>query len=205
MAVAQEYVTNIRAKQEEKMVTIRYDLSVRSEVKLFVSLDDGQHYTDTMKMTGMLNKIVPAGKNKTIHWQAFKDLGYGDYPEIRFKFVTEEKQQAVRPKQIPKRTFVTLNVGCTNMAILLADTRLNRFKGTLGVLTPTIGITGGQVKKFGWFASIMTNFNFIGFSPDATSNENWQVGIEDDMGNYYNVLPFYCEEGAYSELSIGRG
>ena len=96
--VAQDHVTNIRIRQEDRMVTIRYDLSVRSDVKLFISIDDGEHFTDTMKVTGAVNKIVPAGKSKTIHWQAFKDLGYGDYPEIRFKFVTEEKQQAPRPK-----------------------------------------------------------------------------------------------------------
>ena len=82
----------IRATQDDKTVTIKYDLKVRSQVNLLISLDDGQHYTDTMKLTGNVNRIVPAGKNKLIRWQAFKDLGYGDYPNIRFMFLTEEKQ-----------------------------------------------------------------------------------------------------------------
>ena len=39
MAVAQDHVTNIRAKQQDKMVTITYDLNVRSDVRLFISID----------------------------------------------------------------------------------------------------------------------------------------------------------------------
>lgn len=178
IAVAQDHVTNIRAKQEDKIVTIRYDLNVRSDVKLLISIDDGEHYTDTMKVTGMVNKIVPAGKNKTIRWQAFKDLGYGDYPEIRFKFVTEEKQQAPRPKHIPKITFATLNGAYTNTE------------------NPSVGFTFGQVQKFGWFASVMSGFNFAGLAPAAVSDAEGFVGED---------LPFYKDEYAKTVLSVMGG
>ena len=178
MAVAQDHVTNIRAKQEDKIVTIRYDLNVRSDVKLLISIDDGEHYTDTMKVTGMVNKIVPAGKNKTIRWQAFNDLGYGDYPEIRFKFVTEEKKQAPRPKRIPKITFATLNGAYTNTE------------------NPSVGFTFGQVQKFGWFASVMSGFNFAGLAPAAVSDAEGFVGED---------LPFYKDEYAKTVLSIMGG
>ena len=87
--MAQEHVTNIRAVQNDKMVTITYDLKTKSEVRLLISIDDGKNYTDTMKVTGYINRVVPAGKGRTIRWQAFNDLGYGDYPEIRFKFITQ--------------------------------------------------------------------------------------------------------------------
>ena len=178
MAMAQDHVTNIRAKQEDKMVTIKYDLNVRSEVKLLISIDDGEHYTDTMKVTGVVNKIVPAGKNKVIRWQAFRDLGYGDYPEIRFKFITEEKQQAPRPKRIPKITFATLNGAYTNTE------------------NPSIGFTDGQVKKFGWFASVMSGFNFAGLFPDAKGDAEGFVSED---------LPFYKDEYAKTVLSIMGG
>jgi len=178
MAIAQDHVTNIRAKQEDKMVIIKYDLNVRSEVKLFISIDDGEHYTDTMKVTGVVNKIVPAGKNKVIRWQAFKDLGYGDYPEIRFKFVTEEKQQAPRPKRIPKITFATLNGAYTNTE------------------NPSVGFTFGQVQKFGWFASVMSGFNFAGLAPAAVSDAEGFVGED---------LPFYKDEYAKTVLSVMGG
>ncbi len=178
IAVAQDHVTNIRAKQEDKIVTIRYDLNVRSDVKLLISIDDGEHYTDTMKVTGMVNKIVPVGKNKTIRWQAFKDLGYGDYPEIRFKFVTEEKQQTPRPKRIPKITFSTLNGAYTNTE------------------NPSVGFTFGQVQKFGWFASVMSGFNFAGLTPAAVSDAEGFVGED---------LPFYKDEYAKTVLSVMGG
>lgn len=176
--MAQEHVTNIRAKQEDKMVTIKYDLNVRSEVKLLISIDDGEHYTDTMKVTGVVNKVVPAGKNKVIRWQAFRDLGYGDYPEIRFKFITEEKQQAPRPKRIPKITFATLNGAYTNTE------------------NPSIGFTVGQVEKFGWFASVMSGFNFAGLFPDAKGDAEGFVGED---------LPFYKDEYAKTVLSVMGG
>ena len=176
--MAQDPVTNIRAKQEDKTVTIKYDLNVRSEVKLLISLDNGLHYTDTMQVTGMVNKIIPAGKNKLIRWQAFKDLGYGDYPDIRFKFLTEEKQLAPRPKRIPKITFATLNGAYTNTN------------------NPSVGFTVGQVQKYGWFATVMSGFNFAGLAPAATSDADGFVGED---------LPFYKDEYAKTVLSVMGG
>ena len=175
--MAQEHVTNIRAKQEDKMVTIKYDLLTRSEVKLLISVDDGQHYTDTMKVTGMVDKIVPQGKNKVIRWQAFKDLGYGDYPEIRFKFITEEKPLQ-KPKRIPKITFITLNGANTNTQ------------------NPSMGVTFGQLEKFGGFAWVMSGFHFGGLFPAAVGDENGFVGED---------LPFYKDEYAHTALSIMGG
>lgn len=181
MAVAQEHVTNIRAKQNDKMVTITYDLNLRSDVRLFISIDDGQNYTDTMKVTGYVNRVVPKGKNHTIRWQAFNDLGYGDYPEIRFKFVTKEAQQTQQPpkvKSIPKITFITLNGAYTNTE------------------NPSVGFTFGQVQKFGWFASVMSGFNFAGLAPAAVSDAEGFVGED---------LPFYKDEYAKTVLSIIGG
>ena len=178
--MAQEHVTNIRAVQNDKMVTITYDLKVRSEVRLLISIDDGQNYTDTMKVTGYINRVVPAGKNRTIRWQAFNDLGYGDYPLIRFKFITKEAQQNQTPKvkRVPKITFITLNGAYTNTQ------------------NPSVGFTIGQVKKFGWFASVMSGFNFAGLAPAATSNAEGFVG---------EILPFYKDEYAHTALSIMGG
>ncbi len=180
MAIAQQdNVTNIRAVQNDKMVTITYDLNLRSDVRLFVSINDGQTYTDTMKVTGYVNRVVPKGKNHTIRWQAFNDLGYGDYPLIRFKFVTKEAQtQAPKVKRIPKITFATLNGAYTNTE------------------NPSVGFTFGQVQKFGWFASVMSGFHFAGLAPAADSDANGFVGED---------LPFYKDEYAKTVLSIMGG
>ena len=178
--VAQENVSNIRAVQNDKMVTITYDLKTKSEVRLLISIDDGQNYTDTMKVTGYINRVVPAGKGRTIRWQAFNDLGYGDYPEIRFKFITQEPPQPQTPKvtRIPKITFITLNGAYTN------------------TYNPSVGFTIGQVKKFGWFASVMSGFHFGGLFPAATSDAEGFVGED---------LPFYKDEYAHTALSIMGG
>lgn len=180
IAVAQDHVTNIRAVQNDKMVTITYDLNVRSDVRLFISIDDGQTYTDTMKVTGYVNRVVPQGKNRTIRWQAFNDLGYGDYPEIRFKFVTKDAQQTQAPKvkRIPKITFITLNGAYTNTE------------------NPSVGFIFGQVQKFGWFASVMSGFNFAGLAPAAVSDAEGFVGED---------LPFYKDEYAKTVLSVMGG
>jgi hypothetical protein len=176
----QDNVTNIRAVQNDKMVTITYDLKTKSNVRLLISIDDGQNYTDTMKVSGYVNRVVPAGKNRTIRWQAFNDLGYGDYPEIRFKFITQEPPQPQTPKvkRIPKITFITLNGAYTNTQ------------------SPSVGFTVGQVKKFGWFASVMSGFNFAGLAPAAVSDAEGYVG---------DILPFYKDEYAQTVLSIMGG
>jgi len=186
---AQEHVTNIRATQEDKTVKIMYDLKTRADVKMLISLDDGETYTDTMTISGHVNKIITAGRNRTITWQAFKDLGYGDYPEIRFKFITVEKKleptntkgskkSSNRYQRIDKITFITLNGGYTNTEV------------------PSIGATFGQVKKYGWFVSVMTGFNFAGLAPDAKADADGFVGED---------LPFYKDEYAKTALSIMGG
>lgn len=190
MVKAQEHVYNIRATQQDKIVKIYYDLKTRAEVKMLISLDDGQTYTDTMTISGHVNKIMTAGRNRMITWQAFKDLGYGDYPEIRFKFITVEKKleptntKGSRKKstnnyqRIDAITFITLNGGYTNTEV------------------PPIGATFGQVKKYGWFVSVMSGFNFAGLAPDAKADADGFVG--DD-------LPFYKDEYAKTALSIMGG
>lgn len=142
--VSHEHVSHVCFKQLEDTIVVTYDLNRRSEVYLLVSVDDGRTYTDTMKVSGSVNCVVPKGKNHAIYWHAFSDLGYGDYPEIWFKFVVEKEH-------FPKTTFITLNGACTNYYY------------------PSLGFTYGQMKDFGWFVSVMSGFNYAGLAPDFVS------------------------------------
>lgn len=176
----QDNVTNIRAVQEDKMVTITYDLKTRSDVRLLISIDDGEHYTDTMKVTGFVNRVIPAGRNKTIRWKAFQDLGYGDYPLIRFKFITQDPQPA-QPAQVVSRnkgmkTFFTLNGSY----------------GSSGI--PMVGFTIGQYDKFGWFVTLMTglNFEYTGYQVVDHCKRDGYIG---------DILPFYNPESKISAVS----
>ena len=180
VAVAQDHVTNIRAKQEDKMVTIKYDLNVRSEVKLLISIDDGAHYTDTMKVTGYINRVVPAGKNRTIRWKAFQDLGYGDYPLIRFKFITQES-----PTQ-PTAPVVSRKKGMKTFATV------NGSYGSSGI--PMVGFTVGQYDKFGWFVTLMTglDFDYMGYQVVDHCKRDGYIG---------DILPFYNPESKISAVS----
>ena len=179
--MAQEHVTNIRAVQEDKMVTITYDLKVRSDVRLLISIDDGEHYTDTMKVTGFVNRVIPAGKNKTIRWKAFQDLGYGDYPLIRFKFITQES----KPAQ-PTTPVVTHKQGMKTFATL------NGSYGTSGI--PMVGFTVGQYDKFGWFVTLMTalDFDYMGYQVVDHCKKDGYIG---------DILPFYNPESKISAVS----
>ena len=169
----QDNVRNIRAVQNDKMVTITYDLKVRSDVRLLISIDDGEHYTDTMKVTGFINRVIPPGKNRTIRWKAFQDLGYGDYPLIRFKFITQDPQPTqpvpVTPKNKGMKTFFTLNGSY----------------GSSGI--PMVGLTVGQYNKFGWFVTLMTglNFEYTGYQVVDHCRKDGYIG---------NILPFYSPE-----------
>lgn len=58
------------------------------------------------------------------------------------------------------------------------------------------GLTFGNVNKTGWFASIMTNFNFKGLSTDMECDENFLVD-----GNY----PYYTGKEIYTSLSVMAG
>lgn len=181
MAMAQQdNVTNIRAVQEDKMVTITYDLKTRSDVRLLISIDDGAHYTDTMKVTGYVNRSIPPGKNRTIRWKAFQDLGYGDYPLIRFKFITQESKptQPVAPstRRQGMKTFATLNGSYGSSGILM------------------LGFTVGQYDKFGWFVTLMTglDFDYMGYQVVDHCRRDGYIG---------DILPFYNPESKISAVS----
>lgn len=58
------------------------------------------------------------------------------------------------------------------------------------------GLTLGKINKFGWFASIMTNFNFTGFSTDFECDADLLVN------GYY---PVYTGKEVYTSFSVVGG
>lgn len=58
------------------------------------------------------------------------------------------------------------------------------------------GLSFGSVRKYGWFASVTTNFNFKGLKSDLECDNNFFVG------SYY---PEYSGKIAYSSLSLTAG
>lgn len=96
-------------------------------------------------------------------------------PEVKPEAKTEKD---VKPVVFDKMTFVTLNAGMSTHGDL------------------SYGLTFGQVKRFGWFASVMTNFNFKGFKKDYECDSDMMVD-----GNY----PFYTGKQSFTTLSVTGG
>ena len=91
---------------------------------------------------------------------------------------TESKTTPVIKKD-PTVTFITLNGGYTNTENL------------------SVGLTFGQVKKFGWFATVMSGFNYAGFAPS--------MPVSDAEGFVGEDFPFYKDEYAKTVFSIMGG
>jgi len=90
----------------------------------------------------------------------------------------ETPQTPKSPQTLKKTTFITLNAAINTHSKL------------------SYGLTFGQLKRFGWFASVMTNFDFKGFKADYECGSNFFVN-----GNY----PFYTGKESYTTLSITGG
>lgn len=82
-------------------------------------------------------------------------------------------------KKDPTITFVTLNGGYTNTENL------------------SVGLTFGQVKKFGWFATVMSGFNYAGF--------DLSMPVSDAEGFVGEDFPFYKDEYAKTVFSVMGG
>lgn len=91
---------------------------------------------------------------------------------------TEPKKMPVIKKD-PTVTFITLNGGYTNTENL------------------SVGLTFGQVKKFGWFASVMSGFSYAGFAPS--------MPVSDAEGFVGEDFPFYKDEYAKTVFSVMGG
>lgn len=94
--------------------------------------------------------------------------------------INKEMQEEVSAVQAPKGivNFFTINASYNNYGDL------------------SYGLTFGSYKKYGWFVSAMTNFNFKGFSSDYECNNDLMVD---------NFYPDYNGTEYHTNLSIMAG
>ncbi len=118
---------------------------------------------------------VEEGKMTTVSEKLVSNGMPKQEPEVKPEAKTEKD---VKPVVFDKMTFVTLNAGMSTHGDL------------------SYGLTFGQVKRFGWFASVMTNFNFKGFKKDYECDSDMMVD-----GNY----PFYTGKQSFTTLSVTGG
>lgn len=146
---AQEVAKVVKAYPEGKAIVLEYDLGVDAEqVRLFVSTDGGATYRGPMQQVSGDLADVKAGFSRNIRWEVLDefDIDALDGDQVRFKL------NILMIEHWPLETFATLNA-----AYSMAP------QGSLG-------FTIGQVRRYGWFMSVMTNGNLSGYSFDGECN-----------------------------------
>jgi len=186
---AQNNVSNIRVQQQDTILIVMYDLAAKADVEAFVSFDGGEHYKGPLKhVSGAIGKGIMPENNKMFVWEATKEVGYGDYENVVIKVVSLEEEgkkpiettEAPKIKiKYPKKTFVTANVVKNSFYF-------NDF-------APSYGFTVGQFKRWGWYASVMSNFNFKAFGTKPAITED-----------YYYYL-FYSGKSSVTRFSVTAG
>ena len=174
--VAQEKTDIVKAYPQGKNIVVEYDLGADAEfVRLYVSLDGGINYRGPLQQVSGDVADVKAGFGRSIVWDVLKELNQQSFDNetVRFKLGVKLKERW------PKETFVTFNAAYS--------------------FSPQVsfGFSVGQVKRFGWFVSVMTNGNFSGFEPDGDCDRDGFI-----EGNF---LPYYTGETSKTRLSAMAG
>ena len=148
-ALAQETVEVVRAFTNRKAIMVEYDLAADADlVRLFVSLDGGNTYRGPLQQVSGDIADVKAGFSRSIAWDVLKELDVDEFDSDQVRF----KLNILLKERWPKETFVTLNAAYSPAPQC------------------SFGFSVGQVKRFGWFVSVMSNGNFSGFHADGTCN-----------------------------------
>ena len=98
--------------------------------------------------------------------------------KIKIEQADQSDAEVYKIEYVNKVSFITLNASYDNYG------------------KPAFGLTYGVMKRFGWYASVMTNFNFKGLSTDYSCDSKFFVG--DDY-------PMYTGKDNYTSLSAMGG
>jgi hypothetical protein len=73
LPIQADNATNVRARQEGNTVVITYDLSAKSNVKVYFSINNTNDFKELKSVTGDVGIAISAGNNRTIVWHALDD------------------------------------------------------------------------------------------------------------------------------------
>ncbi len=168
--IATSYAQKItQIKQDGKIIVIEYSLDKDADyVDLYVSLNGGKNFKGPLKYIEGNLKDVTAGNNKYIRWNTIKEFGELKSDDIQFKLLVKMK------KEWKKESFFTVNAAYSIAPQL------------------SYGLTFGQIKRFGWYVSLMSSTDFQGLSTDLTCNKDGYID---------GLLPFYSKEKSTTRIS----
>ncbi len=154
--LAQKGVSNVRTEQQDSILYVFYDLNTSSDVSLYFSIDDGKTFSGPLSyVSGDVGSGVKAGSEKLIVWDIVKELGYIDIKRAKVKVVAD--LQKVKTPKAPKRP---RQLEWRTLALVGTAFNSNQLSYTLMF---------GQVKRFGWYGKLKTDFNFNFSNSDGVS------------------------------------
>lgn len=140
-SVFSQSVYNVQFKQDNDKVVVTYYLNSPAKISLYISTNGGMTYRQCKKVTGAVGDYVSAGSN-TIVWNALAEVERLSSDNVVFKVHVESLSK--RERWLQPITFFTVN----------------------GAYSPapqwSYGFSIGQVKRWGWYVTAMSNFQFHG-------------------------------------------
>jgi len=86
-------LSNIDVRQQDTIIYVSYDLQQKSDIYLYVSLNDGNSFLGPMHyVSGDVGHNVHPGEKKIVFWYAVSEIGYISNPNVRFKIVAKSSK-----------------------------------------------------------------------------------------------------------------
>lgn len=161
-------ITYISQTQEGKKIRVSYTLDEKADISLYYSEDGGVTRVGPLKqVTGDVGEKVSAGHN-SILWDVFAEVDQLKGDNIVFiveadpiKVKSSTKNYALtRRKTYAKNTFITFDFAASLSPLL------------------SYGLSFGQVRRWGWFLSFASNYNFSSLPYSSLPNGTYTF-----MGN----------------------
>ena len=176
LSIWAENASNVTARQEDKKIIISYDLSRKSNVRVYMS-SNKRSQARLIEVTGDVGKGVRAGENREIIWEPLAE--YNDFIESNVRFTVEAVDSYYEYSRYGQ--IKTLIVGQYGYSI---------------VPQHSAGFMLGQMYDgMGWYINAKSNFRFnpsANFTCDKTGMVNGEV-------------PFYTTQKRISHLTANVG
>ena len=92
--------SNQRLQQHDGTLLVIYDLAAMADVEMFVSFDNGTTFSEPLvHVTGAIGKDVLPGKDRTIIWDVFEEVGYVNEPNTVIKLIGIERDDVIVEEQ----------------------------------------------------------------------------------------------------------
>ena len=173
---SQETADIVKAYPKGKDIVMEYDLGADADfVRLFVSFDGGITYRGPLQQVTGDVADVKAGFGHSIVWDVLRELETDAFENNNVRFKLKVKLKG----RWPEENFFTLNAAYAPYP------------------QASFGFSAGQVRRFGWFVSVMSNGSFSGYGTSGSCDKDGYTSE--------GYLPIYSGEVSKMRLSLMAG